>query len=276
MLKRTIQEASAKLTLPRSFQILVGFAFLFAAFVGQSAEETRTNENRLLTGEFKWGVADNAVLHYLYYLPKDFQKTGTNRWPFMLFLHGAGERHSDLSRVAIHGPLKLVKQGQDFPFIIVAPLCNNNQHWDNAPLLALVDHISKTLPVDEERIYATGLSMGGYGTWNLGLAYPERFAAIAPMCGGGQMIDPIVTRNDKPEAFLSLPVWAFHCQGDPTVPVGESTRMVEALKKLGCTDVQLTIYPRKEHDCWTEGYQNPELYKWFLSHTRQRAQGAAK
>jgi predicted peptidase len=254
--------------LKRTIQIALWSAFLLTALACRSAEETQTNESRLLTGEFKWGVSNDAVLHYLYYLPPAYQNAGTNHCPLMLFLHGAGERSQDLSRVAVHGPLKLVKQGRDFPFIIVAPLCDNNEHWDNAPLLALVDHVTKTFPVDEDRIYATGLSMGGYGTWNLGLAYPERFAAIAPMCGGGQMIDSIVTRNDKPEAFLSLPVWAFHCQGDPTVPIAESTRMVDALKKLGCTDIKLTIYPRNEHDCWTEAYQNPELYSWLLSHTR--------
>lgn len=258
--------------LKRTPHIALWFAILMTTFACRSTEEIRTNENRLMTGEFKWGTGNDAVLRYLYYLPTDYQKESTNRWPFMLFLHGAGERNDDLSRVAAHGPLKLVNQGRDFPFIIVAPLCSNKAHWDNAPLLALVDHLAKTFRVDDERMYVTGLSMGGYGAWNLGLAYPERFAAIAPMCGGGQMIDPIVTRNDKPDTFLSLPIWAFHCQGDPTVPVDESIRMINALKKLGCTNVNLTVYPRNEHDCWTEAYQNPELYHWFLSHTQPHPQ----
>jgi len=105
----------------------------------------------------------------------------------------------------------------------------------------------------------------------LGLAYPEKFAAIAPMCGGGNMIDPIVTRNDKPEAFLSLPIWAFHCDRDPTVPLEESTRMVDKLKNLGCAEVKLTVYPSNKHDCWTQAYETPELYYWFLSHQRKHA-----
>ena len=82
------------------------------------------------------------------------------------------------------------------------------------------------------------------------------------------MIDPIVTRNDKPEAFLSLPIWAFHCDGDPTVPLEESTRMVDKLKKLGCAEVKLTVYHSNKHDCWTQAYDTPELYDWFLSHKR--------
>ena len=256
--------------------IAILFLIVLIFILGIATSEAQTSESRVRSGTFKWGVGDKAVLHYLYYLPKDYQSEGTNRWPFMLFLHGAGERSNDVYRVAAHGPLKLVKQGRDFPFIIVAPLCESNQHWDNAPLMELVDHITKIFRVDDERIYLTGLSMGGYGTWNLGLAYPERFAAIAPMCGGGQMIDPIVTRNDKPESFLSLPIWAFHCQGDPTVPVGESSRMVDALKKVGCTDIKLTIYPRNDHDCWTEAYQDPELYTWFLGHTRSQVKSLPK
>jgi predicted peptidase len=144
-------------------------------------------------------------------------------------------------------------------------------HWDDAPLLALLDHVEREFRVDTERVYLTGLSMGGYATWTLGLAYPERFAAIAPMCGGGNMIDPIVTRNDKPEAFLSLPVWAFHNDGDPTVPLTESTRMVDALRKLGCAEVKLTVYPSNKHDCWTQSYENQELYDWFLQHKRPQS-----
>jgi len=240
---------------------------LCAAFLTGSAS-AQTNSSRILTSEFKWSADRSVKMPYLYYLPKDYKSDRNKRWPIMLFLHGAGERGTNLSRVAVHGPLKLVNQGREFPFIIIAPLCYSKTHWDNAPLLGLLEHVTRQFRADTNRVYLTGLSMGGYETWDLGLAYPETFAAIAPLCGGGNMIDPIVTRNDKPEAFLSLPIWAFHCDGDPTVPLEESTRMVDKLKKLGCAEVKLTVYHSNKHDCWTQAYDTPELYDWFLSHKR--------
>ncbi len=110
--------------------------------------------------------------------------------------------------------------------------------------------------------------MGGYGTWRLGLMYPERFAAIAPICGGGDILSVLLS-SQKAEAIKSLGVWAFHGEQDPVVPVAESERMVTALKRLGCDDVKLTVYPNAQHDSWTETYNNPQLYEWFLQHRRK-------
>jgi predicted peptidase len=118
------------------------------------------------------------------------------------------------------------------------------------------------------RIYLTGLSMGGYGTWDLGLTYPERFAAIAPICGGGQLITVNLSSRDKGPALKTLGVWAFHGGKDPVVPLEESQRMVAVLKKAGAQDVKLTVYPEARHDSWTETYKNPELYDWLLKHER--------
>src|SRR6187402_2171235 len=127
-----------------------------------------------------WKVSKSGELKYLLYLPPEYKESGDKRWPLMLFLHGAGERGSDVQRVAIHGPLSLVKQGTNFPFIIVAPQCPAGQIWETEPLLQLLDKITASHNVDTNRIYLTGLSMGGYGSWKLGLTYPERFAAVAP------------------------------------------------------------------------------------------------
>jgi predicted peptidase len=110
--------------------------------------------------------------------------------------------------------------------------------------------------------------MGGYGTWDLGTAYPERFAAIAPVCGGGDFIRVLLATPQKRAALTSLGVWAFHGAKDSVVPLQESERMVSLLKKTGCSDVQLTVYPEANHDSWTETYNNPDFYAWLLKHRR--------
>ena len=135
-------------------------------------------------------------------------------------------------------------------------------------LLALLDDIIAKYAVDTKRVYLTGLSMGGYGAWDLGLAYPERFAAIAPICGGGQTITVLLSSRDKGPELKSLGVWAFHGGKDPVVPPDESQRMVDAVKKAGVADVHLTVYPGAEHDSWTETYKDPKLYDWLLKHER--------
>ena len=121
---------------------------------------------------------------YLLYLPKGYEKQKS--WPLMLFLHGAGERGDDLKLVKKHGPPKLIAKGKDFPFIVVSPQCQKERWWEPIELTALLDHIVKTHKVDADRIYVTGLSMGGFGSWRLAAHTPHRFAAIAPICGGGE------------------------------------------------------------------------------------------
>jgi predicted peptidase len=132
-----------------------------------------------------------------------------------------------------------------------------------------LNEITQKYKVNLGRIYLTGMSMGGYGTWNLGLTSPERFAAIAPICGGAQMISLSLTSREKPQELKSLPVWAFHGAKDPVVLVEESQRMIEALKKVGNKDCKFTIYPEAGHNSWTKTYENPELYEWFLQHERK-------
>jgi len=110
--------------------------------------------------------------------------------------------------------------------------------------------------------------MGGYGTWALGTAHPDRFAAIAPICGGGEFASAFMSSNHKRDALLSLGVWAFHGGKDPIVPAAESERMTAMLQHMGVKRVDLTIYPDAQHDSWTESYANPELYDWFLRHQR--------
>lgn len=218
---------------------------------------------------FHGRVEKRIELRSLLYLPAYYNATGGKRWPLLLFLHGAGERGDDLSLVAKHGPPKLAAQKMEFPFVIVSPQCPLEQVWDDEALLALLDHIAGRFRIDTQRVYLSGLSMGGYGTWSLGLKYPERFAAMAPVCGGGSYADILLANRNQSRALRSLAVWAFHGAKDNVVPPAESKVMIAALKKAGCHDVKLTLYPRIGHDAHTETYNNPKLYKWFLSHRRR-------
>ena len=206
-------------------------------------------------------------LDYLLFLPEGYAKDEAKRWPLILFLHGAGERGSDVNKVKIHGPPKIVEGKKDFPFIVVSPQCPENAWWEPFRLLALLDAIQAAYRVDPDRVYLTGLSMGGFGTWELAGRAPQRFAAIAPICGGG---NPAMVRRMK-----DLPTWVFHGDKDPVVPVQMSDDMVEAMKKAGA-EVKYTRYEGFGHDSWTKTYENPELYDWLLSHRRgEKKDGAA-
>ncbi len=211
---------------------------------------------------------EELEINYLLFLPKDYDAKSPKRWPLILFLHGAGERGTNVWKVAAHGPPQKVTAEPDFPFIVVSPQCPEGQIWSNDKLLPLLNEITRKYAVDESRIYLTGLSMGGYGTWSLGLSRPELFAAIVPICGGGEFISPYLSSRDKPEALRSLGIWAFHGAKDPVVPLAETERMVDLTKSLGVKDVKLTVYLEAGHDAWTETYKNPDLYRWLLEHKR--------
>ena len=197
-------------------------------------------------------------MRYLVSLPKDYDKQ--EKWPLVLFLHGAGERGDNLDLVKKHGPPKLIAGGKQFPFITVSPQCDRNKWWDARSLDALVTHIEKEHKVDADRIYVTGLSMGGFGTFALAAESPKRFAAIAPICGGGEPIHAFRTSH--------IPTWVFHGGKDRVVPEARSKEMVDALKKRGAKNVRYTVYPEAGHDSWTKTYENPEFYEWLLKQRR--------
>lgn len=209
-------------------------------------------------------IVKNIAFHYWLHLPIAAQ-LGTP-CPLILFLHGAGERGDNLEQVKVHGIPKVVEQQPDFPFITIAPQCPLDSSWpfELDALQALLDDALTNLPVDPARCYLTGLSMGGYGTWALAAQCPERWAAIAPICGGGSWLNGFPQRVVR---LVNLPVWAFHGARDPVVPLAESQRLVDALTANG-GDAKLTIYPEAGHDSWSETYANPELYGCFLTHHR--------
>ena len=240
--------------------------------------------------KFQTQLTTKVELGYLLYLPPGYDAKAAKQWPLILFLHGAGERGTNLAAVAVHGPPKLVRKNLPVPkaeteaartsreaatklvsenFIIVSPQCPVGERWESAALLALLDNVMASHKVAPGRVYLTGLSMGGYGSWALLSKAPERFAAVVPICGGGERIDLLLASRTKADALKSLPVWAFHGGKDGVVPPAESERMVEALKKAGVKEVELTLYPEAGHDSWTATYNNPKLYEWLLAHERK-------
>jgi len=201
-------------------------------------------------------ITKQVELDYLLYLPNTPLEEAP---PLLLFLHGSGERGNDLSLVKQNGPPRLIERGAELPFVVVAPQCPTGTWWKTDSLLALLDHILDQQDIDPRRIYVTGLSMGGYGTWALADACPERFAAIAPVCGPFRSIEPA--------RFRKTPVWCFHGAMDDVVPVNDSVRMVRRIRENEA-DVRFTVYPDAGHDSWTQAYDEPELFDWLLTHRR--------
>lgn len=249
---------------------MAGLALTPVCMNAQNKPQDKLQSAQTLTREIKKTVTTG----YLLYLPQGYDAKAAKKWPLIVFLHGAGERGSDVWRAGIHGPSKYVLNHPEFPFILVTPQCPTNEIWSNDHILAVLDEVEAKHRVDTNRVYLTGLSMGGFGTWNLGTTYPERFAAMAPICGGGQAIPVVLAAKgyappEKLAALQSLGVWAFHGAKDTVVRASESEHMLEALKEAKVKEVKYTVYPEAQHDAWTETYNNPELYEWFLQHERQ-------
>ena len=193
-------------------------------------------------------------MHYLLYLPPAYNGSEEN-WPLLLFLHGAGERGVDLEQVKVHGPPKMIAQGRDFPFVVISPQCPEDMWWSIDALHALLDEVVETHRIDKSRIYVTGLSMGGYGSWGLAYTYPETFAAVVPICGGGE--------PEKAPLMKEIPTWVFHGAKDEIVPLVRSQEMVDALEEAG-GNVRFTVYPEAGHvGAWENAYGDPELCEWL-------------
>jgi len=252
----------------RIILLTVLFTSIQSLFAGDKPQD------KLLTAQrFQQTVTKEVAADYLLFLPQDYQAKPADKWPLLLFLHGAGERGADVWKTDFHGPSKYILEHPEFPFILVSPLCASNETWSSERLFLLLEHVEKTLRVDERRIYLTGISMGGYGTWDMLLERPEKFAAAIPICGGADSLPIILAKagyapREKVEALKSLPIWVFHGAKDPTVPPEESQRAVGALKDLGVREIYLTLYPEAQHDSWTRTYNNPEIYSWLLKHSR--------
>ncbi len=202
------------------------------------------------------------TLSYWTFIPTDESAKNANGFPLLLFLHGLGECGPNTEIVKKHGPPKLLDtdRAKTWPFLTVSPQCPGGKYWSPKQILLLVDELEKKFPIDKNRLYLTGLSMGGFGTWMILNEDPNRFAAAAPICGGG---NPDWAKN-----YVNIPIWIFHGGSDSVVNPKYSSDFESAIKKAGGNKCKLTIYPNVNHDSWSRTYNNPELYQWFLEHQR--------
>jgi predicted peptidase len=241
---------------------LVTFPAMLAADAWQQAYKFKTFKD-----------ADGHTLPYRLMSPKKIESGKT--YPLVLLLHGAGERGADNAKQLVHGAAEFAKpeNRRQYPCFVVAPQCPADRRWvevnwnlpshempekASEPLtlaLDLVEKLAAELPVDKGRIYVTGLSMGGFGTWDAIERRPELFAAAIPICGGGDAA--------QAEKVKGVPVWAFHGDKDPVVPVRRTTDMIEAVAKAGGT-AKMTIYSGIAHDSWSATYANPKVLDWLF------------
>ncbi len=238
------------------------------------------------TGFLDRTVSVAAVTYrYQVYVPQDF--AGKKRWPVILFLHGVGERGDDGLQQTDLGIAHAIRENASrFPFIVVMPQCRKDKRWIHpemqAQALAALDQAVREFHGDRERIYLTGLSMGGYGTWDMTAKYPGKFAAYVPICGGihgppkipearvALAADPNVSDPyaETARRIGSTPIWIFHGDADPTVPVEESRKMAQALQAAKA-NVRYTEYPGIGHNSWDKAYAEPELIPWLLTQKLQ-------
>jgi predicted peptidase len=222
------------------------------------------------TGFLQRSVAVGGTEYrYTVYVPVDFDPS--RRWPVILFLHGVGERGTDGIRPATTGLGNAIRNAPErVPAVVVFPQVPEKMYWGGEPAgaaLAALDASVAELAGDPDRIYLTGLSMGGYGAWHLALAHPDRWAAVVAVCGGlGRNVLPAPAAR----TLRHLPIRIYHGDADTIVPVSESRRIHEALLEEGA-DVHYTEYPGVGHDSWTRTYADPELWRWLFAQRRVRS-----
>lgn len=254
--------------------ILLGATLLAAPVIARGAETGFLNRTVKIGAE---------IYRYQVYVPRDWNKK--QKWPMILFLHGAGERGDDglvQTEVGIGGAIR--RDVDRFPAIVVMPQCRKSLWWTEAAMqeqaLKAFERSVKEFNGDRDRLYLTGLSMGGYGTWSIAAKNPGKFAALVPICGGvrpparAQTLNAAQTSDPNADPYAETakkigktPVWIFHGGADPVVPPDESRRMNEALKAAG-GNVKYTEYEKVTHNSWDKAYAEPELMKWMLGHIR--------
>jgi predicted peptidase len=209
-----------------------------------------------------------------YGMLEPLRKDPAQKYPLVIFLHGAGERGNDNEEHLKHIEILFsVNTLNKYPCYVIAPQCPKKQVWSNLMLgkpfspiptrpmqlfIEVYDKILKELPIDPSRIYVTGVSMGGYGTWDLLARFPTRFAGAVPICGGG---------DEKTAGLIkNIPIWAFHGALDETVPPRHSRKMIAAIQALGGTP-GYTEYPGVKHPSWNQAYKEPMLMAWLFKQT---------
>jgi predicted peptidase len=243
-----------------TFQLTI--AFLLSVPPTRGADEQPAERK----GVGRVTVVTSARLPYLAIVPVGFRNQ--SRWPLILFLHGSEQRGTDLNLLKLNGPPKYALNNPGFAFVVVAPQLPLGKVWNGDAVAGLVKQLIARFRIDPARVYLTGLSTGGYGVWSAAMEHPERFAAIAPVAGGGNTVIPKHAEGAQLAALQSLGVWAFHGGSDSIVDPNESQRMVAELQRIGAGDVRLTIFPGAPHDIWSRVYDDPALYGWLLAHHR--------
>ena len=190
------------------------------------------------------------------YTPEGYAENKDKKYPMILFLHGRSSSGTNLDMVKRYGVIYELLRGMKIDFVVAAPQCQNG--WDNKKLLQVLDYVQDNYRVHKDSTYLTGMSMGGYGAWMLAGAHPERFAAVAPVCGGGDL-------KQVPN-LIEMPTWVFHGAKDRAVPISESQKMVDAIKAKKGKKIQFTVYKNDGHGELIKVFRMPELYKWFLEH----------
>ncbi len=210
----------------------------------------------------------SAGTNYLEYLPKDYN-SNTNKYPIVISLHGIGEKGntaSEVWRVANVSLAKYIKYGQEYPFIVISPqLKTSYGTWPPAYVMEVINHVKKYLRVNNQKVYLTGLSLGGYGVWKTAGAYPDAFAAIVPVCSGGNDLG-----NACKIAASNLPVWAFHGDADTRVSYTVTTKMVNAINSCSPKPnplAKVTIFPGLNHSIWDKVYKETNALNWMLTYT---------
>ncbi|HYG37021.1 MAG TPA: PKD domain-containing protein [Cytophagales bacterium] len=221
-----------------------------------------TPSQRQVARQFTFDFRTPPCYGYLEYLPENYNSQPNTQFPVVIFLHGVGECGNGTSQiwnVANSGPPMMVKNGRNFPFILISPQSPPNEWWQPSTINKLVDYVVKTYRIDQNRIYITGLSYGGYGTWGYAGAYPDKIAAAVPICGCG-------TTNKAP-GMKNLSLWAFHNNEDNIVNSVCTTTMIDEIKKAGGSPL-MTLYPKFGHDAWTATYNDQKMWDWLLKQSK--------
>lgn len=245
-----------------SLLILSAFVIIFAG--------CKTDEEITAPAEGERGyqteVRDSDGYKFLLFMPASDAQMVNGKYPAIIFLHGIGERGSDLQILKKEGLPKILDGDKNFPFIVISPQCPATTEWyysnenNVGKMESMIADVIRRYPVDTSRIYLTGLSMGGIATWYFALKVPGRFAAIAPAAFRGDGWSPC--------SASPIPVWAFHGALDNVIPLQLAQNLVDQFKACG-GNIKFTVYPDLYHDCWTRTYSNPQLYTWFLQNRKQ-------
>ncbi|HKQ48224.1 MAG TPA: PHB depolymerase family esterase [Phycisphaerae bacterium] len=249
---------------PGNLIVLLGLMGVTNAAAAYPLQAPQTSQRRLPNGFVSktLKIKDQRDRKYAVFVPPQYGASQTHRWPLILFLHGSGECGMDGIKHTTQGlPVYISKRATRFPFLVVMPQAQQNAFRgpEAAAVWAILDEVDRSYRVDHDRIFLTGLSMGGIATWELAVLRPDVFAAIVPVCG--------FAPNEYLSNIKDLPVWAFHGALDQNVSVSGSRDAIGALRKLGATP-KYTEYPDLAHVCWDRAYAEPELYKWLLKQRR--------